>query len=54
VLPELQEDAEMRIPGLGIEFERFGGADDRHAIDEFLHTREDSTLRPENGILSVG
>ena len=54
VLPELREDREMRIPGLGIEFERFGGANDRRAIDAFLHTREDSSLRPETGILSVG
>ena len=54
VLPEMEEEAEMRIPGLGIEFERFGGANDRRAIDAFLHTREDSSLRPETGILSLG
>jgi len=54
VLPDLAAEAELRIPGLGIEFERFGGANDRRAIDAFLHKREDSTLRPETGILSVG
>jgi diguanylate cyclase (GGDEF)-like protein len=54
VLPVLAIDAETRIPGLGIEFERFGGSQDRRAIDAFLHARETSTLRPETGPLSVG
>jgi len=53
VLPDLATEAELRIPGLGIEFERFGGANDRRAIDTFLHHRESETLRPETGILSV-
>ncbi|MDX1389657.1 MAG: hypothetical protein R3344_10735, partial [Acidobacteriota bacterium] len=44
--------AEIRIPGMGVEFERFG-TDDRHAIERFLHDNESLTTRPENGILSV-
>ena len=43
---------EIRIPGMGVDFERFG-ADDRHAIDRFLHANESMTTRPENGILSI-
>jgi len=46
-------EGELRIPGLGVEFERFGGDSDRRALDSFLHEREASTLRPENGILSL-
>ena len=38
---------------MGIEFQRFGTTTDRHAIDAYLHDREATTLRPENGILSV-
>jgi diguanylate cyclase (GGDEF)-like protein len=53
VLPDLATESELRIPGLGIEFERFGGSNDRRAIDTFLHHREGETLRPETGILSV-
>ena len=47
------ESQDLRIPGMGVEFERFGGAIDRRAIESFLHENESSTLRPENGILSV-
>jgi uncharacterized protein (TIGR02266 family) len=45
--------AEIRIPGMGVEFERFGG-DDRHAIERFLHANEILTMRPENGVFSIG
>jgi len=46
-------DAEaIRIPGMGVEFEVFGGAGDRHAIDAFVHDRERSSLRPERWPLS--
>lgn len=44
---------ELRGPGMGVEFERFGGASDRRAIDVYLHGHEAETLRPETGILSV-
>jgi Tfp pilus assembly protein PilZ len=51
VPPEATAGAELRAPGMGIEFERFG-PEDRRAIDGFLHANEGSTLRPENGTLS--
>jgi uncharacterized protein (TIGR02266 family) len=47
------EHREVRIPGMGVEFERFEGASDRRAIESFLHENESMTLRPENGMLSV-
>jgi hypothetical protein len=54
VQPEVAQDVDdLRIPGLGVEFERFGGERDRRAIDRFLHAHESTTLRPEDGILSV-
>lgn len=54
VAPDLEDQPSgVRIPGIGVEFERFGGAGDRRAIDSFLHGREQTTLRPENGILSI-
>jgi Tfp pilus assembly protein PilZ len=54
VFPDTSEDVrEVRVPGLGIEFERFGGTSDRHAIDAFLHGHEELSLRPETGLLSV-
>lgn len=40
------------VPGLGIEFERFG-AEDRRAIEAFLYENEGASRRPENGRLSV-
>ncbi len=42
---------DLRAPGMGVEFERFG-PEDRHAIDGFLHQNEAMTLRPETGALS--
>lgn len=48
-----RETQEVRIPGMGVEFERFGGRSDRRAIESFLHERESTTLRPESGLLSV-
>jgi diguanylate cyclase (GGDEF)-like protein len=54
VPPETSTGAQdLRIPGMGVEFERFGGSTDRRAIESFLHDNESKTLRPENGILSV-
>jgi diguanylate cyclase (GGDEF)-like protein len=44
---------DVRIPGMGVEFERFGGASDRRAIERFLHANESKTLRPENGRFSI-
>jgi diguanylate cyclase (GGDEF)-like protein len=51
--PDDDLSAEERTPGIGIEFERFGGPDDRRAIDAFLHQHETLTRRPEDGTLSV-
>ena len=48
------EIQEVRIPGMGVEFERFSGFGDRRAIEAFLHCNESTTLRPESGTLSVG
>ncbi len=45
-------DAEIRIPGMGVEFERFGAPSDRRAIEVYLHHNEAATLRPEDGRLS--
>jgi uncharacterized protein (TIGR02266 family) len=45
--------SDMRIPGMGVEFERFEGATDRRAIEAYLHSNESTSLRPENGTLSV-
>lgn len=53
VHPQLSaDDPNLRIPGLGVEFERFGANTDRRAIDAFLHGRESTSLRPETGQLS--
>jgi diguanylate cyclase (GGDEF)-like protein len=49
---EVLSTAGCRTPGMGIEFERFGPGD-REAIGGFLHRNESSSLRPENGTLSV-
>jgi uncharacterized protein (TIGR02266 family) len=46
------ETRRARMPGMGVEFERFG-PEDRRAIERFLHAKESSTLRPENGTLSL-
>ena len=54
VPPQISEDARaLRIPGIGVEFERFSGSSDRRAIDSFLHGREATSLRPESGIFSI-
>ena len=45
---------ELRVPGMGVEFERFGGTTDQRAIESYLHEHESETLRPETGTLSVG
>ena len=53
VPPEFAGDeAATRVPGMGVEFERFSGRDDRHAIESYLHDHESETLRPETGPLS--
>jgi diguanylate cyclase (GGDEF)-like protein len=52
VPPQPDAANEVRIPGMGIEFERFG-PEDRRAIESFLHAHESMTLRPETGICSV-
>lgn len=43
----------VRVPGMGVEFERFGGREDRTAIEGFLHDHEATTLRPETGLQSI-
>ena len=54
VHPQMDEEIQdLRIPGLGVEFERFGGDKDRRAIEAYLHAHESTTLRPEDGILSL-
>jgi diguanylate cyclase (GGDEF)-like protein len=54
VHPQTGDDSqELRIPGLGVEFERFGGETDRRAIESYLHAHESTTLRPEDGLLSL-
>ena len=47
------EAREVRIPGMGVEFERFGGKCDRRAIDAYVHGHEETTTRPERGPLSI-
>lgn len=49
---QANEEIEVRIPGMGVEFERFGGSHDRRTIDAFLHRNETTSLRPESGPLS--
>jgi uncharacterized protein (TIGR02266 family) len=44
--------AEVRSPGMGVEFERFG-PEDRHAIEAYLYENESRTLRPEGLMFSV-
>jgi len=54
VHPDISEEtSDVRIPGLGLEFERFSGASDRRAIESFLHENEVDSLRPEDGLLSI-
>lgn len=54
VPPEFSADQDLRVPGMGVEFERFGGNTDRRAIESYLHEHEAETLRPETGPLSCG
>ena len=49
--PEVHE---LRVPGMGVEFELFGGSTDRRAIEAYLHRNEARTVRPEVGPLSTG
>lgn len=52
--PEISlEVQESRVPGMGVEFELFGGSTDRRAIEAYLHRNEATTLRPETGPLST-
>jgi uncharacterized protein (TIGR02266 family) len=51
-VPEPSFQDVQRVPGMGVEFERFG-SHDRRAIDAFLFRHEGESLRPETGILSV-
>jgi diguanylate cyclase (GGDEF)-like protein len=43
---------DLRLPGMGVEFERFG-AEDRRAIEAYLYENESRTLRPEGHVFSV-
>ncbi len=43
---------DVRSPGMGVEFERFG-PEDRHAIEAYLYENESRTLRPEGRVFSV-
>jgi diguanylate cyclase (GGDEF)-like protein len=52
--PEVSVEVhESRVPGMGVEFELFGGSTDRRAIEAYLHRNEATTLRPEVGPLST-
>jgi len=50
--PVAQSTQVPSIPGVGVEFERFGDASDRCALDSYVHRREATTLRPERDRLS--
>jgi uncharacterized protein (TIGR02266 family) len=52
VPPQTVPPGESRAPGMGIEFERLG-AEDRTVLERFLYLHEGSTLRPEDGTLSL-
>jgi diguanylate cyclase (GGDEF)-like protein len=43
---------DVRSPGMGVEFEKFG-AEDRHAIEAYLYENELRTTRPESRAFSV-
>ena len=51
-VPPIPKPPPSRAPGMGVEFERFG-AEDRHAIEAYLHKNEGRTLRPEGARFSV-
>jgi Tfp pilus assembly protein PilZ len=40
---------ETSLPGMGVEFERFG-PEDRRAIESYLFVNESQSLRPEKGV----
>ena len=51
-VPSRPDAPEATLPGMGVEFERFG-AEDRHAIEAYLYENESRTLRPEGLTFSV-
>ena len=53
VPPEYTDDFATRVPGMGVEFERFDGRTDRRAIESWVHCHEAETLRPEIHPLSI-
>jgi diguanylate cyclase (GGDEF)-like protein/PAS domain S-box-containing protein len=54
ITPEASlERSDSPTPGMGIEFERFSGSNDRDAIFAYLHGGESTGLRPETGVLST-
>ena len=54
-VPIAEAGSEPRLPGMGVEFERFG-PEDRRAIESYLFVNESQSLRPEkgSGTFSVG
>jgi Tfp pilus assembly protein PilZ len=53
VRPEFTANQSLRVPGMGVEFERFSGRTDRRAIEGWVHRHEDQTQRPETRPLSI-
>ena len=51
-LQDAASGRDLQVPGMGVEFERFG-AEDRRAIESFLYENESRSIRPEDGRLSV-
>jgi diguanylate cyclase (GGDEF)-like protein len=47
-----EAERELRAPGMGVEFERFG-PEDRRAIEAYLYENESRTLRPEGLTFSI-
>ena len=52
VPPVTEMTSQPRVPGMGIEFEKFG-SEDRRAIETYLHAHEFLTNRPEDGTFST-
>ncbi len=52
VSSQAEAQVELRAPGMGVEFERFG-PEDRRAIEAYLYENESRTLRPEGLAFSV-
>jgi uncharacterized protein (TIGR02266 family) len=48
-VPPEEASPATRVPGMGVEFERFGDATDRRAIEAFLHRGEPSADHSEVG-----